>query len=294
MQLFARLHPAITMGYFVLVIGSAMVFHHPILLLCALAGAWVNTAHLIGRMPLKLTLGFLPVILVTVLINGFFSTYGVTTLFTMPNGNAITLEGFLYGAVLGCSFLSIILWFMAYQAVMTSDRFLFLFSRFLPALSQVLSMALQFVPRYSRQADRIRDARAGLGLQDGDGSRRARLRQGTQVFSILTSWALENAIDTADAMRARGYGAVHRTTHLPRRLTRRDTFFALAAGIPAVIFLIGVALGASKALYDPVVILAPMVPFNLFSYICYGLLCLLPTLFDLWGGWLWHRSRSAI
>lgn len=56
----------------------------------------------------------------------------------------------------------------------------------------------------------------GRGLPSGVASR---LRQS----SVLMGWAMEDSLETADAMRARGWGACkRRTTYMPYRFTARD------------------------------------------------------------------------
>ena len=45
---------------------------------------------------------------------------------------------------------------------------------------------------------------------------------GMRMFDSLLSWALENSIDTADAMRARGYGLPGRTNYSLFRFHKRD------------------------------------------------------------------------
>jgi energy-coupling factor transport system permease protein len=117
---------------------------------------------------------------------------------------------------------------------MSSDKFLWLFGRVTPALALVISMTLRLVPRYTAQAGRIAAARAGLGHGLGTGSVVARAQGGLTILSTMTTWALENAVDTADSMLARGYGSTRRTSYSNYRLSRRDgwvlAFLLVAAG----------------------------------------------------------------
>lgn len=58
----------------------------------------------------------------------------------------------------------------------------------------------------------------------------SRLRQS----SVLMGWALEDSLETADAMRARGWGARRqRTTYLPYRFTLRDAAVLLVLTVAA-------------------------------------------------------------
>lgn len=71
-------------------------------------------------------------------------------------------------------------------------------------MSLVLSMTLRFVPRFSAQARRVSRAQAAVGNDMHAGSPVHRVKCALMVFSILVTWSLENAVDTADSMRAPG------------------------------------------------------------------------------------------
>ncbi len=49
-----------------------------------------------------------------------------------------------------------------------------------------------------------------------------RLKKAVTVLSIMVTWSLENAIETADSMRCRGYGLPGRTAFSIYRLDSRD------------------------------------------------------------------------
>lgn len=147
-----------------------------------------------------------------------FNHYGVTMLYYVKSsGNWITLEALVYGVVLGAVMFVVIQWFSCYNKVMTTDKFIYLFGRIIPALSLILSMALRFVPRFTAQLKVIRSGQKAMGRDVSEGSLFARIRHGLNMLSILVTWALENAIETSDSMRSRGYGLKGRTafSHLP-------------------------------------------------------------------------------
>jgi energy-coupling factor transport system permease protein len=124
---------------------------------------------------------------------------------------------------------------------MTSDKLIWLLGRFMPALALALSMTLRLVPRYTAQAKRIATAREGLGRGVSAGGVLARAREGLAIFSTMTTWSLEGAVDTADSMAARGFGSGRRTAYSDYRLVRRD---ALALGFVTLAALVCVVLTA--------------------------------------------------
>ena len=105
---------------------------------------------------------------------------------------------------------------------MTSDKFVYLFGRIIPALSLVLSMTLRFVPKFKAQLHVVSEAQRCVGRDISDGTMLQRLRNAITILSIMVTWALENAIETADSMKSRGYGLPGRTAFSIYRFDDRD------------------------------------------------------------------------
>ena len=88
----------------------------------------------------------LPLLLLFAVLNPVFNHEGATILIYI-NDNPITLESIVYGFAAATMFISVIIWFSCYNAVMTSDKFIYLFGRVIPALSLVLSICLLYTSR---------------------------------------------------------------------------------------------------------------------------------------------------
>ena len=116
-------------------------------------------------------------------------------------------------------FVSVIVWFGCYHAIMTSDKFTFLFGGFAPSTSQLFTMVLRLVPSYQRKLSEIGMARACAGKGVAGGSLRDRVGSSSAIVSSLTSWALENGVVLADSMKSRGYGTGKRTAFALWRFT---------------------------------------------------------------------------
>ena len=128
----------------------------------------------------------------------------------------------LYGVAAAVMLASVVLWFSSYNEVMTSDKFVYLFGRVIPALSLVLSMALRFIPKFRAQMQTVSEAQACIGRDTKNGSVFRRVGNAVKIFSIMVTWSLENAIETADSMRSRGYGLPGRTAFSIYRFDDRD------------------------------------------------------------------------
>ena len=251
---FAGYHPLVNLTFFITVIGFAMFFTHPICLLASLMCSFAYAVYAGGAKTMRFGYKYmLPALIITALLNPAFNHRGATILTYLPDGNPLTLESILYGISAAVMLITVIFWFSCFNAVMTSDKLIFLFGRVIPALSLILSMILRFVPRYRERIKVISDAQKCIGRDMSSGNIFKRLANGMKILSIMTTWALENAIETADSMKNRGYGLPGRTAFSIYRFTRRDAYALLYIFVCAVIVLAGAATGAYRFIYYPVI-----------------------------------------
>ena len=198
--------------YFGLVLVFTMFFMHPVSLTISLAASLAYAIYLNGRKAVRFSLLYmLPMMLMAAIINPAFNHEGQTILTYLPTGNPLTLESIVYGVSAAMMLAAVITWFSCYTAVMTSDKFVYLFGRMIPALSLVLSMTLRFVPKFKAQFQVVAEAQRCVGRDTATGSMLQRLKNAITILSIMVTWSLENAIETADSMKSRGYGLPGRT-----------------------------------------------------------------------------------
>ena len=275
---FSDCHPAVNFLYFALVLAFSMCLMHPVCLLISLTGACCYLARLYSLRELGCSARWLvPMALLAALVNPAFVHQGVTILAYLPSGNPLTLESILYGLAAALLLAAVVLWFRCFSAVMTSDKFIYLFGRVIPALSLVLSMTLRFVPRFRRKFRAVAQAQRFMGRDTANGSLLQRGRNALKVFSIMVTWSLESAIDTADSMRSRGYGQPGRTAFSIYRMDGRDRALLLWMGFCGL-YLLAAAL--SRGLYFqyyPMLLGAPAQPLTASFFAVYLLLCLTPT-----------------
>lgn len=272
---FSGLHPTVNFIYFLLVIGCGMAFTHPVCTLISLVCA-LCYCGILGEKPL---FGFwlLPLFVLTALINPLVSHEGVTVLRYLPSGNPLTLESICYGLHTAALTLCIIVWFSCFNAVMTTDKITYLFGRILPSLSLVLTMALRFVPRFAKQLRRIADAQKQIGCDTRSDSVLQRIRSGVRLVSVLITWSLENAAETADSMKSRGYGLPRRTFYCLCRFTRRDRNTLIWLLICGAGVIASHLLGFMHWQFYPMMKGASPEVWTVCSFILYFALCITPT-----------------
>lgn len=288
---FSRYHPVVNFLFFALVLVFSMVLMHPVCLLISLLGAVLYVIQLNGRKGLRLSLRIaLPVMLLAALVNPAFNHAGMTILTYLPTGNPLTLESILYGLAAGCMLCAVLLWFVCYNRVLTSDKFVYLFGRVIPALSLVLSMTLRFVPRFKQQMDTVRQSQFCIGRDVNTGSVWQRARKAVTIFSIMVTWALENAIETADSMKSRGYGLKGRTAFSIFRIEERDRYALLWLGFCGVYLTCGAMAGGLKWWYFPALTGVLAQPVTTSFYLVYLALCLTPVILGRREARMWRCS----
>ncbi len=279
---FSKFHPVVNLIYFVFVIVFSMVFMHPFCLGISLCCGFSYSIYLNGRKAVKFNFVFLlPMLLVMALVNPAFNHEGATILTYLKNGNPLTLESILYGIAAAVMIVSVIAWFSCYNVVMTSDKFIYIFGRVVPASSLIISMILRFVPRYKDELRNISAAQRCIGRDVSAGSLAQRIRHGTSILSIMVIWAMENAVETADSMKSRGYGLPGRTAFSIYRVDARDKkalFFLLAAG---GYILTGASAGGLSFRYFPSV-KGALTWYTGSVLLVYVMLSLMPIAINLW------------
>lgn len=295
MDAFAGYHPLVNFLYFLIVIGATMCYMHPVYLGLSLLGSLSYAWYLRGnRMFRVVLLGMLPSCLLMAVINPLFNHEGATMLFYLKNGNPMTLESIVYGLASGVMLAAVVSWFSVFHEVMTSDKFMYLFGKTVPAFSLMLSMALRFVPRFTEQIKRVASAQQCIGRNVTNGKIYERAGHGMRILSITTTWALENSVETADSMKSRAYGLRGRTNFTLYRYDKRDGILTGVLLVTSALLLYLSGSRQMRILYFPVFVINEPTPAALFGYLLYGLLCLLPVLFNLWEDRKWRSLRSNI
>lgn len=275
---FSECNPILSFLYFIIVIVTTMLINHPIVLGLSFLGALCYQISLSGiRKALKYQLCYIPFLIIVAMINPAFNHYGVTVLFYLETG-PVTVEAMIHGIVLACMLWTALLWFANVNKVMTTDKYVYLFGKVTPALSLVLSMVFRLIPRYRKRLKVVRDGQKCLGKGSNEKNTFSKIRSGINEISMLVTWALENGMDTADSMRARGYGVGRRTAYAVYRFTRKDGKIAIIGVILYLLAIAGFSKGSAFSQYNPQIIIGglPFVWESIVTYILWLGFAMLP------------------
>lgn len=293
MKAFSNYHPAVIMTYFISVILITMLVTNPVLTLSAFCGGLLFCISLQKPNEIKSDVSFyIPMFILISITNPLFSHNGSTPLFFM-NGNAVTLEAFVYGIAIGIMLVSVMLWCKAYSKIMTSDKFLYIFGKTIPKISLILSMALRFIPMFKKQMHKVNNAQKTMGLYSQK-SYVDKIKSSIAVMSSLVTWSLENSIETSASMKARGYGTQSRTNFNIFHFTLKDLELLIITIVFLLFTLIGISVKASAFEYYPSISSLVLNTYSITEYIAFILLSLLPFVIEIKENLKWKYYISKI
>ena len=264
------------MLFFLTAICFTFCTQHPVYvaLTCIMAGAYL--VYLRGVRPFLRSLGmFSPMVLFVGILNSLFNSAGATSLWKW-GPFSVTVEGMCYGLAVGGMLAAILLWFSCYNEVMTEDKFTYLFGRKLPTISLMVSMISRWIPRMVSRGHSVYDSQEAL-IGGYDQTKSGKMKRGLRMATVLTGLGMEDSVQTADSMCARGYGATSRTSYARFKWHTRER---IVLGLLIVLLVMNVVLlvtgTGSFKFYPRVSVIEP-----LWGYLTYALMLGLPFLVEL-------------
>ncbi len=250
MSSFAGYHPIVLFIYYVLALFMTMFTSHPVILGASFVGAFLFYTLLtpIRQWSRDLVYYFFLFLLLAV-TNPLFSHNGETPLFFM-NDHPVTLEAVWYGIAIALMIVAVAFWCKCYNLVLTTDKFIYLFGKTIPKLSLVISMALRFFPLLKQQVKKVSQAQKTMGMYAGESIVDRVLFQ-VRMFDSVITWMLEASVDTADSMKARGYGLPGRTNFSIFHFEKRDGILLSALGLLTAVVVAGWMFGFFDFTYYP-------------------------------------------
>lgn len=237
LAVFETNHPVVPALYTLFALVFTMASMQPVLIGIALAGAFACNCCARGVRATCAGLRWqLPVICIIALFNPLFSASGSTVLFRLGE-RAVYLESLAYGLAMGGLFVASALWCMAAAHMLTFDKAMTLLGNAAPTVSLMICGTMRLIPRFVRRGHQVLAAQHAAGMP---GSGADEVRDRLRLSSVLMGWGMEDSLETADAMRARGWQAgVRRTSYTRYRFCDADAvavvLIVLAAALCAVV-----------------------------------------------------------
>lgn len=273
-----RLHPFSLFFYFlVMMIFIMFTSYPPILMISALSGVLFQ-GILKQKFSHKAILFYLMLIVLSAVLNPFITHKGVTILFYF-NGKAITLEAVVYGAFMGLTLSAAFAWFQCFSFFLTREKLLYLFRK-VPKLGMILTMSFRFIPIFLEKWKQIYDTQTVMGNVKED-TYKEQIEGQMNACSILMTWSLENGMDTADSMRARGYELSGKSTFSLFRFRKADGMLIALVLLMAGLLMAGMANGALTFTCYPIITKINQSLISKFCISVYAIAAFLPVLLEI-------------
>lgn len=293
MKAFETYHPIVIFCYFSSVICMTMFFMHPVYIVSTFFLATILRLIWLRGQFWKSSWYYAPLLLGMAVVNPLISHNGKLVILYI-NDNPITIEAIVYGFAIALLIVAIMFWFSCYNIATTSDKFLYLFGKVSPVLALTISITMRLIPRFKHQLRVISEAQKTIGMDFTVGSPLHRVKSCMNILSILITWALENAIETADSMRARGYGVKKRSTFSLFVLEKRDVKMLVYITILISVCLYGVFTGYMTYYYYPTFMELYWSMDYLLFYFDYLILLSIPIMTNVKEGIKWRYLQSKI
>ncbi len=289
---FKDFHPLVNFSYYASVIVISFMTNNIYLQGIFFFSAIIYHLYLKGVKSSIKTFKMMIISMVLIIaVNPLVNHQGVTILGYMWDGNPVTLESILYGVSAATMLITVIIWFNTYNEIITSDKFIYLFGRIIPKASLIFSMVLRFVPLYKAEVVAIEKAQRTLGKGVKNKDLITKIKHSLNILSIFVTWALENSIETADSMKARGYGLKGRTAFSNFRITKRDYIVLVIIGISDLILMFLFTKGAYKFTYYPMIKLAKLNKISIVGLLTTMILCNIPMAINISEEIKWSKRR---
>ena len=289
---FDSYHPLINFIYFVSVITCTICFKHPVFLGISFFIAFVYSVKLGGRKVLYFNIGMTAAVCVYAAWYASYEHFGMTVFGYNSIGNPITLESMIYGMTVGLIGSTAAMWFVCVFQLITSDKIIYLLGRVSPKLSLFFSILLRFIPRTKIRAEKIEISRAGIGKGMSQGTIWKRMLNICSLISILITWTLEEFVESANAMKSRGYSLKGRKAFSIYRFDQRDKSLLTLFLLGIAMIIAGWRLGEMSIFFDPVIQIHPISKISWLFYAAYAAFLALPLVLQIYGEYRFKKCLS--
>lgn len=250
---FHSFHPFVLLLYYVIVISGFMLYQHPIYLFVAsIVVLFINLLLDRGEQLKKWRWPIILMGLATLVLVPFFNRRGMIVAFYIGDF-PVKLESLYLGVMVAFTLLCILMIFITFNQVVTPNKFVYLFHRIFPQWALLLMLSMRFVPLLQRRLIEMKDVQELKGLSLKEGTLKQRIKNGMLLLQALITWSMEESIQTADSMTARGYGRKKRSKYSPYSMKTRDWVSLIFLIIGGSTLLFGWWLGDGVLTLTPIV-----------------------------------------
>jgi len=200
-----------------------MIFLHPVFLIVEVGIMLLVNLSAGNNHQVWMTLeGSVFMMAFIMILNPLINNRGAHVIWSF-GGTLITAEAVVYGLMMAISLMIVLLIFISYNHCLTSQKFMYLFSRISPRLTLLTLITLRFVPLFLHRFKNITQVQSLRGVDVSQGATKKRSISVMHLMEVLLVNSFNNALQTADSMNARGFSSgIKRSSYQRYRFTGRD------------------------------------------------------------------------
>lgn len=290
---FYGMHPGVIFLYFVGLFAFVFMWNHPVFSLTVMAFILLLDALYVEKYKMMSAFkGFWIVALLIILINPLTNHRGTHILFYLSD-NPITLEAFLYGVSTSVMIFSMFMAFLVFNALIDSERFLFLFAKFFPKIGFITNMSIRYTSVFQKRAQNIIDVAKTRGIEVNSGKFRHKIETAGHLLKALISWCLEEGMMIAEVLKAKEYGQKRRTTYNRFKLISADICLAI---VLVLSFTVNTSLfyyGAGQYAMYPRLLPLAFDGYDLAAYCVMIFYLAIPILVEFFYAWQRRKNRTV-
>lgn len=232
------LHVSVLSIYALIIMTMAFLTQDPIVLVGLLLTEILLLTSLKKLNVVKTTLKiFWPLLLITILINLFFTSAGVYVLFSVFN-KPITLENIIYSSLFGIKLLVVIYIFYIIETLIDSDSAVSYFSSKMPKTTLLFMVCFKLIPNMRKKLRDLKDIYTVRGVDFESKSRFERIRAQIPLLMVVIEEALESSFDIAESAYTKGFLTGKRTAFMNRKLNFMDFIITIGCGMTFAAFIV--------------------------------------------------------
>ena len=164
---------------------------------------------------------FIPVALITAIINFIFVEQGRIVLFKIFN-RTFTLESLVYALVLSFKLMIVIYIFGLFDVLIDSDMAVSFFSSIMPKSTLTMMISMKLLPLMKERFKTLRNIYSIRGVDFEGRGIKNQVKSHIPLLSIILEDSLENSFDIAEASYTRGFLSGKRTVYDRQKFKPRD------------------------------------------------------------------------
>ena len=268
-----KLHPAVQLVYFLLVMGLLIKINHPIFIVISyISGFCISVAKKGARALVFNIIATLCAITYIFIYSGY-NHFGVTVLRENFIGNSITLEAIAKGAAISFTAVALVFWAECFHLVFTSDKIGFLVGKISKSAKQLLMISLRAIPQASEKSRQIHKARKGIGKGFSRGNIISNIKELKSFVSINIDCFIQAIFEKSISMKSRGFALKRKTNYSKYSFSNKDRLLLVGMILITVIILVGFYLGQMSFDFSPIITFSPITIKSFISFAAFAALC---------------------